>query len=129
MRITLLAAVILAAIGVGMYWMNDQAAEPLSTEEIAAQFDRAEWVANRGVFDETNTRRDMVGAAVAQISKGMSEADVLKALGEPDDQFETRWRYSTGPRRGFETDEGVLVVEFANGGVTEAFSSFTARLR
>ena len=131
MKKVVLIVALLAAIGAGGYMMMNMNTDTSTAAQQAAPFpfDRDTWIANKGVFDETNNRRDMLGGALEQVSAGMSEAEVIAALGEPDDRFEDMWRYSGGPRLGFDTDELVLVVLFADGKVTEAMSSFTARVR
>lgn len=119
---------LVAAVGVGGLWMLNQGAETTEAGEAVA-FNQDVWTANRGIFDDSNARDEMIGAALKQIKEGMSEAEVLAELGEPDDRSATKWTYSAGPRDGFPTDEFVLNVAFADGKVTKAFSTFAANLR
>ncbi|MEM8949316.1 MAG: outer membrane protein assembly factor BamE [Pseudomonadota bacterium] len=128
MRLAVIVIGLVALIGGGAFVMINQGAEPTSAETPLA-FDRKRWQSYSGVFDETNQRSDMLGGALARLSPGMSQSEVTAALGEPDDRTPTKWRYSAGPRRGFPTEETVLVVNFADGVVTEAVSTYTANLR
>ena len=64
-----------------------------SAKKDAVPFDRAVWVANQGVRDDSNARRAMLASAAALLKPGLSHADVRKLLGDPDNESETRWAY------------------------------------
>jgi|GEM_PF-6394717 len=90
-----------------------------TTNKSEVAFDRAVWVASKGVKDKTNARFPMLDSAQALLSKGMTQDKVLEILGEPDSRSEARWAYIVRPDVQFSHAHDILVIGFANGKVTE----------
>jgi hypothetical protein len=87
----------------------------MATTTIANSFDSSKWKALRNSSERDNPRSRMLGDLKKELKPGMTQAEVVALLGEPETKEGARYIYAIGASA-FGVDYEYFVVEFdANG--------------